>query len=64
MSKLSQCSCCGKAFKVKSDEVLYCSVNCREDHDLFKEAVAKEKNKKMPGKTPGKKPKINTLIIA
>jgi predicted nucleic acid-binding Zn-ribbon protein len=35
MSRYSQCSNCGNTFAVWSDEVLYCSARCRNEHDLF-----------------------------
>ncbi|WHY76257.1 hypothetical protein QNH20_19325 [Neobacillus sp. WH10] len=32
---VSQCSCCGLNFQVLSDDVLYCSSKCEQEHDLF-----------------------------
>lgn len=61
-NQLSQCACCEKTFLVVSEEVLYCSKKCRDDHDMFK---ANQINiKKMPGYEPGKKEINNTFILS
>ena len=37
VNKSSQCACCGKTFKVKSESrVMYCKPACEKAHDLFK----------------------------
>lgn len=32
----SQCSSCGKNFRVRAEQVLFCSKTCEKQHDLFK----------------------------
>jgi ubiquinone biosynthesis protein Coq4 len=60
MHKYSQCACCEKIFMIVDEEVMYCSTECRNNHDIFK--IVKD-IKKLPGDKPGKKSTNNTLIL-
>jgi hypothetical protein len=53
VNKFSQCSCCERTFLVVSEEVLYCSKKCKDDHNLFKQNEFKIYKKK-PGTKPSK----------
>lgn len=36
LGKLSQCSNCGSTFSIHSDELFYCTLGCKTEHDLFR----------------------------
>lgn len=56
--KLSQCSCCERMFLVDSEEVLYCSWKCKEDHNMFKQNELNQTNKKARHGRPGNKQSV------
>lgn len=36
IGKVSQCACCQKTFMIQNEnQVMYCTVKCEQQHDLF-----------------------------